>query len=160
MQRYAIGLGSNRGFGRCHDPRQVLAAALDRLAKEVRLVAISPIVATAALGPSRRHFANGAALIETPLDPPSVLALLKQIERAFGRRRGMRWGARPLDLDLLLWSGGRWQSAALAIPHRELEYRAFVLDPLKVIAGDWRLPGSSLRVRHLAARLTRGGRPA
>lgn len=160
MQRYAIGLGSNRGFGRWHDPRRLLAVALDRLAEEVRLVAASPIVATAALGPSRRRFANGAALIETPLDPPRLLALLKRIERAFGRRRGLRWGARPLDLDILLWSGGRWRSSTLAIPHRELVHRAFVLDPLTMIADDWRLPGSMMRVRHLKARLTRARPPA
>jgi 2-amino-4-hydroxy-6-hydroxymethyldihydropteridine diphosphokinase len=160
MHRYAIGLGSNRGNGRCHDPRRLLVAALDRLAADVTLAAVSPIVATAALGPSRRRFANAAVLIETPLDPPRLLALLKRLERSFGRRRGLRWGARPLDLDILLWSGGRWQSAALSVPHPALAHRAFVLGPLGTIARDWRLPKSPLRIGHLEARLTRAGRRA
>jgi 2-amino-4-hydroxy-6-hydroxymethyldihydropteridine diphosphokinase len=151
---YAIALGSNRPHGRYGAPARVIAAALEALrAQGVIVLSVAPTFTTAPLGPSGRCFANGAALIQTPLDPPALLALLKATERAFGRRRGRRWGARVLDLDIILWSGGRWHGRGLDNPHRQLAYRAFVLDPLAHIAGDWRIPGGALRVRHLRARL-------
>jgi len=150
MFRYAIGLGSNRRHGRHGNPVRILATAMDRL----HAIARSRIRHTAPLGPSTRRFANAAALIETPLAPPALLALLKQIERDYGRRRGLRWGARVLDLDILLWSGGVWSSRLLTIPHPCLTERRFALDPLREIAPGWRITGTGT-VRQCAARLTR-----
>jgi 2-amino-4-hydroxy-6-hydroxymethyldihydropteridine diphosphokinase len=147
---YAIGLGSNRPHGRHGAPVAVLSAVLD----ELRPIAASNIIETAPIGPSLRQFANAAALIETTLSPPELLDRLKGIERRFGRRRGQRWGARVLDLDILLWSGGRWSSANLSIPHRHLTERLFALDPLNQIAPAWRIPHHGT-VRQHFARLTR-----
>lgn len=147
---YAIALGSNRR-GRHGAPEREIAAALALLDP----TAVSPILRTAPLGPSARRFANAAALIETGEDPPALLARLKAIERAFGRRRGRAWGARVIDLDIILWSGGAWGEPALTIPHPHFRARAFVLDPLRAIAPCWRDPISGLSVRQLAARLTR-----
>jgi 2-amino-4-hydroxy-6-hydroxymethyldihydropteridine diphosphokinase len=150
MYFYAIGLGSNRRHRRHGRPADVLAAAMRALAP----VATSPIIQTAPIGPSSRRFANAAILIETSRAPRELLKDLKRIEREFGRRRGQRWGERVLDLDILLWSGGRWSSDDLAIPHRELVRRRFALDPLVRIAPHWRIPGHGT-VRQCAARLTR-----
>jgi len=153
---YAIGLGSNRSHGRHGTPPAVIAAALALLRQQgCRIVAVAPIIATPALGPAGRRFANSATVIETALDPPALLALLKRIERDFGRRRGRRWGPRVIDLDILLWSGGRVARRDLHVPHHALAVRGFVLAPLAQIAADWRLPGGTLAVRHLAARLAR-----
>jgi len=152
---YAIALGSNRRHGRHGSPERVLEAALSALtAAGVAVTARSPVLATAPLGPGGRRFANAAVLAHTSLDPPALLDLLKRIERAFGRRRGRRWGARVLDLDVLLWSGGRWRTRTLAVPHAGLRARRFVLDPLVTVAPGWRLPDGGT-VRHAAARLTR-----
>ena len=142
---YAIALGSNRP-GRHGSPRAEIRAALAELG-DVR--AVSPIIVTAPVGPSIRAFANAAALVDSPLDPPAMLARLKAIERAFGRRRGQRWGARVIDLDIILWSGGAWRSPGLAVPHIAYTARAFVLHPLAAIAADWRDPRDGRRVRHL-----------
>ena len=147
---YAIGLGSNQPHGRYGTPVRVLEAVLG----ELQPVAASGIIETAPIGPSLRTFANAAALIETELSPPELLRHLKAIERRFGRRRGQRWGARVLDLDILLWSGGRWSSPDLIIPHQQLLQRSFALDPLARIAPGWRIPGHG-SVRQHAARLTR-----
>lgn len=152
---YAIALGSNRRHGHHGSPAGVVAAAAAELARLGRVVTLSPILSTPALGPAGRSFANAAAILVSPLDPPALLAELKRLERAFGRRRGRRWGPRVLDLDIILWSGGRWQQQGLIIPHPQMAARAFVLHPLAAIAPDWRLPGSPLAVRHLAARLDR-----
>lgn len=148
--RYAIGLGSNRSHGRYGRPRAVIGAALRLL----RPIAASRIIETAPIGPSSRRFANAAALIESRLAPPDLLDLLKRIERDFGRRGARHWGERVLDLDILLWSGGRWSSAKLSIPHARLTERRFALDPLTEIAPDWRIPGCGI-VRQHATRLTR-----
>jgi len=135
---------------------RVIAAALAALAAEgVHIVRISPIIRTAALGPAGRGFANAAAIVESELDPPALLALLKRTERAFGRRRGRRWGPRVLDLDIILWSGGAWHGNGLTVPHREFPTRAFVLDPLARIAPDWRHPVSGRTVRQMRVRLAR-----
>ena len=157
MHVYAIALGSNRRHDRHGSPRHVLLAAIGALSAHGTITAQSPIIATSALGPAGRGFANAALLMETLLDPPALLHHLKRIERAFGRRRGRRWGARVLDLDILLWSGGAWtgRAPALLIPHPHLARRRFVLDPLVTIARDWRIPATALHVRHAHARLTR-----
>jgi 2-amino-4-hydroxy-6-hydroxymethyldihydropteridine diphosphokinase len=147
---YLIGLGSNRR-GRHGGPADEVRAALLAIGG---VGAVSPIVTSAALGPSRRAYANAAALIVTDEAPPALLDRLKAIERAFGRRPGQRWGARVIDLDILFWSGGAWDSPGLTVPHREVRERRFVLDPLCKVAPEWRDPLTGLAVRHLARRLT------
>jgi 2-amino-4-hydroxy-6-hydroxymethyldihydropteridine diphosphokinase len=146
---YAIALGSNRR-GRHGGPVAEVRAAIAALGG---VVAVSPIIASAPLGPSIRRFANAAVLLESPLAPPAMLARLKAIERAFGRRRGARWGARVIDRDSVLWSGGSWGTAALTVPHIAFRDRGFVLDPLRTIAPDWRDPVTGLSIRQLHARL-------
>ena len=150
---YAIAIGSNRPHGRFGRPPAVVEAAIARLDAKFGLFDASPIVLNAAHGGAGRDFANAAALVESELDPPRMLAELKAIEREFGRRRGRRWGPRVLDLDIALWSGGRFRSRRLTIPHPQLERRNFVLQPLAAIAPNWNV--GPLALRHLAGRLAR-----
>ena len=151
---YAIAIGSNRPHGRHGRPAQVVEAAIARLDEAFGLFDASPIVLNAAHGGAGRDFANAVALVESELDPPELLGRLKQLERAFGRRPGKRWGPRVLDLDLALWSGGNWRSRRLTVPHKQLGERSFVLHPLAAIAPNWRIDGA-LTARHLAHRLAR-----
>jgi 2-amino-4-hydroxy-6-hydroxymethyldihydropteridine diphosphokinase len=156
IHRYLIALGSNVRHPRFGPPRRVLAAALERLeAQGVCVIAAAPVFETAPIGPSIRRYANSAAVIETAFEPDELLALLKRIERDFGRRaRGQRWRARVLDLDVILWSGGAYASSRLTIPHPLFRTRAFVLDPARAVAPGWRDPLSGATVRQLHARLT------
>jgi 2-amino-4-hydroxy-6-hydroxymethyldihydropteridine diphosphokinase len=151
---YAIAIGSNRPHGRYGGPADVVEAAIARLDEEFGLFDASPIILNAAHGGAGRDFANAVALVESDLKPPEMLKRLKAIERDFGRRRGRRWGPRVLDLDLVLWSGDRWKSRRLTVPHPRLDQRSFVLQPLAAIAPNWRVRGP-LSVRHLAERLAR-----
>jgi 2-amino-4-hydroxy-6-hydroxymethyldihydropteridine diphosphokinase len=151
---YAIAIGSNRPHGRFGRPPAVVEAAIGALDREFGLFDASPILINAAHGGAGRDFANAAALVESDLDPPKMLAALKGIERQFGRRHGRRWGPRVLDLDIALWSGGRYASRRLMIPHPALHERGFVLGPLAAIAPDWRVEGG-LTTRHLSHRLAR-----
>jgi 2-amino-4-hydroxy-6-hydroxymethyldihydropteridine diphosphokinase len=143
---YVIGLGSNRR-GRHGSPEREVRAGIDALGG---LVAVSPIVASAPLGPSIRRFANAVALIESDEAPLDLLARLKAIEARFGRRRGQRWGARVIDLDIILWSGGSWAGPGLIVPHVAFRERGFVLGPLAMIVPGWRDPVTNRTIRHLA----------
>lgn len=145
--RYVVALGSNRR-GRHGAPEAEVRAAFAAIGGVVR---VSPVIATAPLGPSRRRFANAAALIESGETPPELLARLKGIERDFGRRRGRRWDSRVIDLDIIFWSGGAWASSGLIVPHPQFRGRDFVLRPLNAIVPDWRDPLTGRTIRQLAA---------
>jgi len=148
---YAVAIGSNRR-GRHGSPEREVAAAAAALG---RVSARSRVIRTAPLGPSNRRFANAVVLLESDEAPPALLARLKAIERDFGRRRGRVWGARVIDLDIILWSGGAWGENRLTVPHPRFRERDFVLAPLLEVAPRWRDPVSGLSVRQLAARLRR-----
>jgi 2-amino-4-hydroxy-6-hydroxymethyldihydropteridine diphosphokinase len=165
---YIVGLGSNRCHGRHGAPAAILAASVRALAKEkLKIVAISATLRNPALGPSDRDFANAAVLLRTRLDPPTLLALLKRIEQGFGRRRGQRWGARVLDLDILAWSEGPWPRAPrralprrLAVPHPALAERGFALAPAAALAPHWRHPHLRVTLRQLDHRRRRPHPPS
>jgi 2-amino-4-hydroxy-6-hydroxymethyldihydropteridine diphosphokinase len=148
---YAIAIGSNRR-GRHGSPEREVAAAIAALG---RISARSLTLRTAPLGPSDRRFANAVVMLESDEEPPALLDRLKGIERDFGRRRGRTWGARVIDLDIILWSGGAWGESRLTVPHPRFRERDFVLVPLVQVAPGWRDPVSGLSVRQLAARLRR-----
>jgi 2-amino-4-hydroxy-6-hydroxymethyldihydropteridine diphosphokinase len=146
---YLIGIGSNRIHA-----KQRVAAALPKA------VAHSPIIASRPIGPGMRTYANAVVMIKSKDHPDALLKKLKKIERSAGRRPGRRWGDRPLDLDIIAWSGGIWASPGLTIPHTEFRKRRFVLAPLCEIAPDWRDPVTHLTARQLLARLDRKRRCA
>ena len=154
---YLIALGSNVPHHRHGNPRRVIEAALAALEQAgLSVEAASRVVTSRPLGPSRRAYANAAAIVSSRRDPPGLLAQLKGIEARFGRRRrGQRWRARVLDLDIVLWSGGAWASPGLIVPHVAFRERLFVLGPAAKLAGDWRDPVSGLSLRQLLARLKR-----
>jgi 2-amino-4-hydroxy-6-hydroxymethyldihydropteridine diphosphokinase len=154
---YAIAIGSNRRHGRHGRPPTVVEAAIAKLDEEFGLFDASPIVLSKPVGPGGREFANAVVLVESDAEPLEMLRQLKAIERAFGRRPGRHWGPRVLDLDIALWSGGQFRSRRLTIPHKELENRGFVLEPLTAVASGWRTRG--LTIRQLSERLLRK-RPA
>ena len=106
---YAIAIGSNRPHGRHGRPAGVVEAAIARLDEAFGLFDASPIILNPAHGGAGRDFANSIALVESTLEPLEMLSRLKGLEREFGRRRGRRWGPRVLDLDIVLWSGGKFR---------------------------------------------------
>jgi 2-amino-4-hydroxy-6-hydroxymethyldihydropteridine diphosphokinase len=150
LTSYAIALGSNRR-GRHGAPAATVRAAAAAIGAE----RLSTVRLTPALGPAGRGFANAVALLSSDLDPPSLLARLKRVERDFGRRAGRRWGPRVLDLDIILWSQGTWAGDGLVVPHPEFRRRRFVLEPLAELAPRWRDPITGATVRQL---LHRSGR--
>src|SRR5690606_17899903 len=83
-------------------------------------------------------FLNGAAVLETSLDPHALLELLLATERRLGRDRsaGIQNQARTIDLDLLLHGEQVIDSEHLSLPHPQMAERDFVMIPAKEIASD------------------------
>lgn len=109
--------------------------------------AFSHVFETDPLGPSTLPYLNAALALRTDLAPHELLQRLLAIETANGRVRTQRWGARTLDLDLLLAGDNLIEEAALTVPHPRLCERAFVLAPLVCIAAETTIPGRNVTVR-------------
>ncbi len=150
----AIGLGGNLG-----DAPKSLCFALEQLAAhaQIHIAAISRLYRSAPIGPAGQpDYANAVVGINTSLSPIALLDALQAIEQMTGRERLVRWGARTLDLDILLYGEVKIQSERLTIPHAELLNRAFVLIPLADIAAARVLPNGH-RIDELAANCSRDG---
>lgn len=134
----AIGLGGNLG-----DAPATLIAALAalRASAGIRVAAVSPLYRSVAIGPDGQpDYANAVALLATTLTPHALLDRLQAIEHAAGRVREIRWGARTLDLDLLLFGEQCIRDGRLTVPHAEMHQRNFVLRPLADVLPDVCLP--------------------
>src|SRR5690606_10760471 len=81
-------------------------------------------------------FLNGTVLLTTTLSPEAVLAALEQLETEAGRAREVRWDARTLDLDILLYDDLCLRTSRLMIPHPRMAFRRFVLRPAAEIAAE------------------------
>jgi 2-amino-4-hydroxy-6-hydroxymethyldihydropteridine diphosphokinase len=123
-----IGIGSN-----LNQPLQQVRLALQALARipGIRLLRRSPWYVSKAVGPGEQpDYLNGVIELDTTLDAPALLHALQQIETRQGRERHIRWGARSLDLDILLYGDHYLDTPELQIPHPRIRERAFVLAPL------------------------------
>ena len=103
----------------------------------------SPLYRTAPVGgpPAQPDYINAVAALDTGLTPHQLLLALQTLELAQGRTRSVRWEARTLDLDLLLYDQLTSDDPWLTLPHPRLHERAFVLYPLRDIAPDLHIPG-------------------
>ncbi len=142
----AIALGANLG-----QPIETLNAAVQVLSATagILVTARSSWYLTRAVGPPQPDYLNGCVLLETAIEPHDLLTILLKIEDQFGRLREVRWGARTLDLDLVLYGDRVVQSPRLEIPHPRFRDRAFVLVPLAEIAPDWLDPISNSSIEKL-----------
>ena len=102
-------------------------------------------------------YVNGVVDILTALSPEALLAELNAIERRFGRVRGERNAARPLDLDIIDYEARvRSGPDAPILPHPRMHLRPFVLLPLSDVAPGWRHPITGETVAGLIAGLAPG----
>jgi 2-amino-4-hydroxy-6-hydroxymethyldihydropteridine diphosphokinase len=147
-------LGSNLG-----DSRSILAGTIDRLRShpQIQVIAVSRWYLTAPIGPPQPDYLNGCAIIETSLTPLALLQELQAIEAEFGRVRQEIWGARTLDLDLLLYDNLIIDLPTLQVPHPHMGERAFVLIPLAEIVPNWIEPKSAQSIVTLCNQLDHSG---
>jgi 2-amino-4-hydroxy-6-hydroxymethyldihydropteridine diphosphokinase len=137
----------------------MLQGSVDAIAgiPEVQVVAVSPVYETAPVGgPSQPDYLNAVLLARTTLPSRALLDQLHQIEAAFSRVRGVRWGPRTLDIDLITVDGEVCADPALTLPHPRAHERAFVLAPWHDVDPQAVLPGSGTVAELLAASDTSG----
>ena len=134
-----LGLGSN-----LDSPLNQLVNAVQAIdaIPSTSLIQTSSFYKNRPVGPQDQpDFLNAVASIDTALSPDGLLDYLQDIEVQQGRKRNIHWGARTLDLDILLFGSEIINSTRLVIPHPEMHKRAFVLKPLYEIAPDLVIPG-------------------
>ena len=129
-----LGLGSN-----LNSPERQLRLAL----KALRLLPDSSIGKIASFYRSKAwgrrgmpNYCNTVVALNTRLNPQRLLSLCQQIEIKQGRLRKVRYGARTIDIDILLFGSLKFSSRTLTIPHPRIKERDFVLIPLLEIAKD------------------------
>jgi 2-amino-4-hydroxy-6-hydroxymethyldihydropteridine diphosphokinase len=149
MFRVILGLGGNTG-----EPASAFRHALDALARDGRIAAVSRLWRTRPVGPPQPDYLNAAAVVSWPAGPHSLLARCRQLEAAAGRDRstGERWGPRALDLDLLLAEDLVCRGPTLELPHPRFHERRFALEPSAEVAPDWRHPLLGLTISELVNR--------
>lgn len=156
-----LALGSNLG-----DRAATLASAVAALAQVAGLVVAgaSPVVETAPVGgPEQSDYLNAVLVGRTTLSPHALLVATQSVEDAHGRARQTRWGARTLDVDIIVYGDLVSRGADLELPHPRAHQRAFVLVPWCSLDADAVLPGpSGGQVADLAAQAPdlAGTRPA
>ncbi len=150
LSKCAIALGSNLG-----DSRSILDRTIDRIATfpQIELIAVSSWYLTTPIGPPQPDYLNGCAIVWTSLTPLGFLNTLHAIEAEFGRVRAEVWGARTLDLDLLLYGDEIIDTPDLQVPHPRMTERSFVLVPLAEITPDTIEPRSAQSILALCNRL-------
>ena len=81
-------------------------------------------------GPPQPDYVNCVLESETEHEPQKLLDELKKIELELGRKTGVRWGPRVIDIDILLYEDFIINDKYLKIPHERMHERVFVLEPL------------------------------
>jgi len=118
-----------------------------------KLLRSASLLDTVAIGPEQPNFINSAVVLETTLLPAKLLAETTRIEDDFGRERSVRWGARTLDIDIILFGDTVILTESLEIPHPRFREREFVLTPACEIAPDFIDPVSGKTVRQLLSQI-------
>jgi 2-amino-4-hydroxy-6-hydroxymethyldihydropteridine diphosphokinase len=151
---------------------EVMKCALNLMkTRGLRPLAISNFYVSEPLGAVRQpDYVNAVVAVECADPVGIIMRKIKRIERDMGRRAGVRWGPRVLDIDILShrsqyatgqslgWVDKRgratvWRRGQLALPHPESHKRSFVLRPLCDISPHWHHPVLNLSARQMLHRL-------
>ncbi|WP_214225457.1 2-amino-4-hydroxy-6-hydroxymethyldihydropteridine diphosphokinase [Pedobacter sp. B4-66] len=144
-------LGSNLG-----DREQLIDEAIALINSGIgEVIEKSSVYETAAWGKEDQpSFLNIALGINTKLTPIEVLNKALTIELELGRVRHEKWGSRLIDIDVIFYDDIVVDMGAeLQIPHPQMQYRKFVLEPLAEIAADYVHPVLKITVREVLERL-------
>jgi 2-amino-4-hydroxy-6-hydroxymethyldihydropteridine diphosphokinase len=150
MKSVYLSLGSNLGdrIANLREAFQMLSRAKVQIRRVSSFYRTEPVD----FGP-QAWFANCVAEAGTDLMPLQLLHACQSVERALGRRSGIRKGPRSIDIDILLYQSSMVRCAALEIPHPRMASRRFVLIPLQEIAPHLRHPVSQQTIPEMLSTL-------
>ncbi|MFQ5965730.1 MAG: 2-amino-4-hydroxy-6-hydroxymethyldihydropteridine diphosphokinase [Candidatus Scalinduaceae bacterium] len=138
MAKVYVGLGSNLG-----NREKNLVSAITKInaCKGIHVVNKSGFYKTKPIGgPAQPDYVNCVLELDTDITPQKLLEKCKRIESELGRTRGVRWGPRVIDIDILLYGSKVVNDHNLKIPHENMHTRIFVLEPLYEISPDLKHP--------------------
>ena len=146
MHKVFIALGSNLG-----ERRKNIETAIEKLKeKGIKIVKISSVIETEPYGyKDQGKFLNAVCLVETDLDPFSLLDVLLKIEEEMGRIRMFKWGPRNIDLDIIFYDDLIIETENLKIPHPDAHNRIFVMGPLSEIDPEFVHPVLRRKVKEI-----------
>lgn len=128
-----IALGSNVGnrLDNFYEALQLMKKSGINIVRHACLYETEPAYVT-----DQPRFLNSAVRCATKLGPHELLGALKRIEKDMGRTGGIRYGPRPIDLDILLYGKYKIGSDILTVPHERIWERPFVMAPLIDLLGS------------------------
>lgn len=103
-----------------------------------KIIATSSVYQTKAWGVTDQpDFLNAVISVMTAFTPEQVLQKTQQIETSLGRIRYEKWGARMIDIDILFMEDMVLELEELCIPHAQVQYRKFTLEPMEELRPDY-----------------------
>ena len=141
-----VGVGGNLA------PETNIAAALELLARELRVTGISTFYRCEAVGrPEQPPFLNGACRVETDLEPRALkFDVMRAVEARVGRSRSVdKFAPRTVDLDVLWFADRVVEEDGLSLPDPDIRTRPFVAVPLLELAPDLVFPDTGERLADL-----------
>jgi 2-amino-4-hydroxy-6-hydroxymethyldihydropteridine diphosphokinase len=125
-----LSFGSN-----INNRKRNIEKALIELAKNnINQIKISSYYKTSPIGPKQRDFYNLVGKFKTSLTPKELLNFIKKIENYLERIKTVKWGPRIIDIDILFYSNKIIKEKKLTVPHKEIQNRLFILQPLNEIS--------------------------
>ena len=155
MPLVVLGLGSNLGDAH-RDSRRIVLEAIKALAEFITELRCASLYETEPMYVTDQgRFINTAISGHFSGSPRELLDRINSIEGQFGRDRSseQRWGARLLDIDILLFGELIMNEPDLIIPHPRLKERRFALQPLLELLPDAKEPGSGLSYENICRAL-------
>ncbi|PWV51435.1 2-amino-4-hydroxy-6-hydroxymethyldihydropteridine diphosphokinase [Chitinophaga sp. S165] len=137
MNKAILLIGGNLGDRTGH-----LQQAVEQIDKQIgKVEKISALYETAAWGHVEQpDYLNQALLVSTDMDARTLLETVLAIEHNIGRIRRQKWGARVIDIDIIFYNDDVINQPDLKVPHPQMQFRQFVLVPLREILPDWQHP--------------------
>jgi 2-amino-4-hydroxy-6-hydroxymethyldihydropteridine diphosphokinase len=137
MNKAILLIGGNLGDRTGH--LQQAVEQIDKLVGKVEKT--SALYETAAWGVTAQpDYLNQALLVSTDMDAQTLLQTVLEIEHQIGRIRRQKWGARVIDIDIIFYNDAVINLPELKVPHPQMQFRQFVLVPLREIIPDWQHP--------------------
>jgi 2-amino-4-hydroxy-6-hydroxymethyldihydropteridine diphosphokinase len=142
MKPVFLALGSN-----LNDPIHQVTSAIHKISQleNIDVLEVSSLYASKAYGVTQQpDFINAVIKINTKLNPLELLRQCKTIEHLHQRKNTLRWRARTLDIDIILYGNAVLINPELTIPHYDMLNRDFVITPLLEIEPLATLPDGTL----------------
>ena len=146
MSKVYLSIGSNKG-----NRSVLIIKAVDEIEKKIgKIISRTSIYQSKSWGFDSNDFYNLSLLIDTDIEPKSLLINLKKIEKSMGREDiDGSYSDRFIDIDILFYDNIIIDSEDLKIPHPKIEIRKFVLVPMLEIADDYVHPILNKTIRQL-----------